>query len=122
MSTNNLVSGYYWTFKRGSVGKVLEGNLRDANGPFEITGTLTVTAKKAGVSPVINAASCTPDADQTANKGDFTFTLDGTTANIAAGTYNIEFRHVDGANVSVWPDDPNASKMYGKLVVTEALS
>lgn len=118
--SNNLVSGYYWTYKRGSVGKALTGNLRDGNGAFEITGSLTVTAKK-GTTTAIDGAACVPDPDQDANKGDFSFVLDGATANIPAGTYNIEFTHSDGGDVSKWPDDANSAKQYGKLVVVESL-
>jgi hypothetical protein len=118
----SLISGYYWTFKQGSIGKVLEGTLKDANGNFEITGTVTVTAKKQGSTiAVIDDEPCTPNADQVANKGDFTFTLDADTAAVDPGTYNLEFKHTSGGNVSIWPDDPNANKQYGKLVVTAAL-
>lgn len=120
---NNLITGYYWTYKRGSVGKVLRGRLDDADGPFEITGALTVTATKPRAdAPTIDEAACTPDADQVNNKGEFKFTLDSTTANIPDGTYNIEFKHTAGGNVSFWPDDANDSRSFGKLKVTAALS
>lgn len=113
-------TGLYWTFKKGSIGKVLRGTLRDGNGDFEITGTLTVTAKRVGASdPVIDAIACTPDADQVTNKGKFTFILDSTAANIDKGTYNLEFAHTEGGNTFYWPDD--AKWPYGKLVVTAGL-
>lgn len=117
------VANYFWTYKRGSVGKVLEGQLRDANGPFEITGTLKLTAKKPrSQTPALNAVTCTPDPDQVTNKGNFTFTVDSTAANLPAGNYCIEFTHTDGGIVSVWPDDVNPNKTYGTLVVTEPLT
>jgi hypothetical protein len=116
----NLPSNYYWTLKKGSVGKVLSGELRDANGPFEITGTLNVRVKKPRSSSALTAA-CTPDPDQTTNKGKFTFTVNSEAAALAAGSYNIEFIHTDGGVVSIWPDDANPTRTYGTLVVAEAL-
>jgi hypothetical protein len=117
----NLPANYYWNLKRGSVGKVLSGQLRDANGPFEITGTLSLSVKRPrSTSPALTAA-CTPDPDQTANKGKFTFTVTSEAAALAAGTYRIEFVHTDGGTVTVWPDDANPNKTYGSLVVTESL-
>jgi hypothetical protein len=118
----SLVSGYYWTYKQGSVGKVLAGTLKDANGNFEITGAVTVTAKRQGSTiAVINDEPCAPAADQVANTGDFTYTLDVDSAAVDPGTYNLEFKHTAGSNISIWPDDPNSNKQYGKLVVTASL-
>lgn len=117
----SLITNYYWTFKRGSKGKVLTGNLRDADGPFQITGTLTVKAwKPRSTTNAWDAIACVPDADQVSNKGNFSVTLDDTSASIDAGTYNIEFKHSSGGNDSYWPDDANPNKTYGTLVVTES--
>lgn len=122
MSIQNLISGYYWTYKKGSVGKILYGSLRDANGLFEITGTLTVRASLPGsTTRVIDDSACTPDPDQTANKGQFTWTVDAGAAAIESGTYDLEFKHVDGGVTSFFPDDVNLNKVYGKLIVTETL-
>jgi len=122
MRQQNLTSGYYWTYKKGSVGKVLSGTLKDADGPFEITGSLVVTISKPDASsPTIDEAVCDPDPDQVTNKGKFTFTVDSAAAAIAPGTYNIEFKHTDGGVISFWPDDVNSNKTYGKLVVTKSL-
>lgn len=119
----NLTSGYYWTWKQGSVGKVMRGTLKDANGPFEITGSLLFYAKLPGASTVaIDGEPCTPDPDQVNKKGQFTYTTDATTGNINTGQYRIEFAHVDGSVVTKFPDDPNGPKTFGKLVVTESLS
>ena len=84
MRQQNLTAGFYWTIRQGDVGAVRTGTLYDADGPFEITGTLTLTARRrlTGEAAVIVDDACTPDPDQNANPGKFTYTFDATTANI----------------------------------------
>lgn len=118
--------GMTWRIKQGEVGKVLEGVLSDEDGAVDLTGwTVTVTASPSvGGTPVIDDAACTIDANQTANKGKVTLTLDSTTANIAPSEngYYLEFSGTaPGGAVYKFPNRKAADASYGRLVVRKSL-
>lgn len=118
--------GMYWRFKQGEVGKILEGVLSDEDGPVNLAGwTVTVTASSTvGGDPVIEDASVTPDPDQSANPGKFTFTLDSTTANIAPNEsgYFLEFSGTGpGGAVTKFPNRKSLDQSYARLVVRKSL-
>lgn len=118
--------GMTWRFKQGETGKVLSGTLSDENGPVNLTGwTVTVTASASvGGDPVIDSAACTVDADQDANTGMVTFTLDGTTSAIAPSEagYFLEFSGTaPGGAVYKFPNRKSAEQSYGRLVVRRSL-
>lgn len=118
--------GMTWRIKRGEVGKVLTAVLSDDNGEIDLTGwTITVTASQSvGGAPIIDEAACDIDADQSANKGKVTLTLDSTTANIAANEngYFLEFSGTSPAGaVYKFPNRQSVEQSYGRLVVRKSL-
>lgn len=118
--------GMTWRFKRGEVGKVLTAVLSDEDGPVDLTGwTVTVTASTSiGGTPTIDDAACAVDADQSANKGQVSLTLNSTTANIAASEngYYLEFSGTaPGGAVIKFPNRKSAEQSYARLVVRKSL-
>lgn len=115
-----------WRIKQGEVGKVLTAVLSDEDGAVDLTGwTVTVTASSSiGGAPTIDAAECDIDADQGANTGHVSLTLDGTTANIAPSEngYYLEFSGTaPGGAVIKFPNRKSAEQSYGRLVVRKSL-
>jgi len=118
--------GLAWRYKQGEVGKVLEGVLSDEDGAINLSGwTVTVTASKSvGGDEVISSAACAIDADQDANRGKITFTLDGTTANLDANEngYFLEFTGVaPGGAIFRFPNRKAVEQSYGRLIVRKSL-
>ncbi len=116
MSTNNT-----FTLKRGEVGAVMEFTLSDEDGTVNLSGkTVTLNVKKR-TTLIIDDVPCVIDPDQTANKGKGTYTFDATTAVIAKGEYNAEFKVVSGSNVSFFPKNKADERTYFKIEIQEPL-
>ena len=111
-----------YVLKRGEVGTVLEFTLKDANGPVNLNGwTVTVTAKRGANAPVIDAAACTLAANQpTTGKGKGSYTFTSTTANIAVGLYDLEFKGVTPAG-AVYFFPKSRDERFASLLVMEPL-
>lgn len=119
MATKN----YEYILKRGEVGSTLQATLSDENGAVNLTGwTVTVTARKGIDTPVIDEGSCTLAANQTTTgKGKVSYEFTATTANIAAGTYDLEFKGTNSdGDVHYFPKSKD--KPYATLTVIESLS
>jgi hypothetical protein len=112
-----------YVLKRGEVGTLLEFTLSDANGAVNLNGwTVTMTAKKGSADPVIDEVPCVLLPNQaTTDKGKGTYEWDATTANIPAGTYNLEFKAVNpSGDVFYFPK--TYKEPYAILRVVESLS
>lgn len=112
-----------YILKRGEVNTLLEFTLEDEDGPVNLSGwTVTVTAKaKTGGTKVIDNGACTLLPNQsTTDKGKGYYTFNSTTANIAAGVYDLEFKGVaPGSRVAFFPKDQY--EPYARLRVIESL-
>ena len=112
-----------YILKRGEVGSLMQFTLKDEDGAVNLNGwTVTVTARKGSAAPVIDEAACVLEANQpTTGKGKGSYEFDATTANIPAGTYNLEFKAVNpGGDVYYFPK--NRKEPYARLFVIEPLS
>ena len=106
-----------FTLKRGATGAKIEATLSDTAGAFNLSGgAVTITVAKQGQTPVIDDAACDI---VTAADGTIKYEFDETTANIAAGEYNVEFKATISGEVYIFPTDKR--RPYGKLIVKESL-
>lgn len=111
-----------YILKRGEVGTRLNFTLKDADGAINLTGwTVTVTARRGANAPVIDNAACTLEANQTTTgKGKAYYTFTSTTANVAVGSYDLEFKGVAPGNVvHYFPKSRDAR--FAKLLVISPL-
>jgi len=108
-----------YVLKRGEVGTLLEFTLSDANGTVNLNGwTVTMTAKRGAVAPVIDAAACTLAANQaTTGKGKGTYTFTETTANIPVGQYDLEFKAVAPGGAVYYFPKSRAQRFASLLVI-----
>lgn len=112
----------YYTLKRGETGTVMEFTLSDTDGAVNLAGwTVTLSVRKDSEPAVIVDAACTIAANQnTTGKGQGTFTFNGTTSAIAAGTYKLEFKAVSpGGAVHYFPKSKTTP--YAVLTVIDPL-
>ena len=112
-----------YVLKRGEVGTLLSFTLSDVNGAVNLNGwTVVVTAKKGSATPVIDEAACVLLPNQsTTDKGKGTYEFDSTTANIPAGTYNLEFKATNPSG-DVYYFPKTHKEPYALLYVVEPLS
>lgn len=112
-----------YILKRGEEGSLLEATLYDEDGAVNLTGwTVTVTARRGTAAPVIDDAACTVLADQaTTGRGRITYEFDASTANVAKGVYDLEFKGTAADN-SVFYFPKSKEKPYGVLRVIESLA
>ena len=111
-----------YILKRGEVGTRLNFTLKDADGAVNLTGwTVTVTARRGANAPVIDNAACTLEANQTTTgKGKAYYSFTSTTANVAVGSYDLEFKGVAPGNVvHYFPKSRDAR--FAKLLVISPL-
>lgn len=108
-----------WVIAKGETGAVRTGRLSDGAGYVDLDGfdSVTVIAQRSlTAAPAIEAA-VVRDADQTANKGGFSFTFSEAHAAIAKGTYLLSFKGMNGTNPQYFPLNRRTERMYGRLVV-----
>jgi hypothetical protein len=74
---------------------------------------------------IINNAPCVIDANQMANKGKITCTLDITVAaqpGIVPGTHRLEFNGLNAAGKQrYWPIDEDGERTYGTFIIQRSL-
>src|SRR5580765_6772450 len=125
-----MVMNDYWIWKKGQVGITRRGYLSDANGRvnLNIYDTVKVTVRRTPHAvPVIDRASCVPDANQNEEnalngKGWLTFTTDSNSGNIPVHTgYLLEFECMRGAITDYYPMKEDNTRTYGRLVVQKPL-
>ena len=109
-----------YQLKKGASGAVIIVTLYDANGVVDLSGYTSVkmTARKGSATPVLDHIAMTIDPVPTTGKVSYAF--DGTTSNIAVGTYSLEFKATDPmGDVQYFPT--NKQKPYAVLNVLKTL-
>lgn len=125
-----------WVMAEGQEGKVLRGQLRDADGAVDLDGF--DAAPKAQValskgSALLVDLAVTPDADQTtevfegsnsvAGKGWFELVTETTMAELATRSagYLLSFKALNAGDPVYFPLSRFEKRTYGKLIVQEPL-
>lgn len=111
-----------YILKRGEVGSRLEFELNDKDGPVNLNGwTVTMTVQRGSDAPVIDDAACVLLPNQaTTDKGKGYFQFNSTTANIAVGRYNLEFKGVT-PSLAVYYFPKQFREPYARLQVIDPL-
>lgn len=97
--------------------------IKAAGQEVDLSGkTVTMTVRKdLKTDPIIDDAACTPDADQSTNKGKCSYLWAEPATSKSAGTYLVEFKVTDGVEINFFPTDENGNRTYGKLIIQESL-
>lgn len=118
-----MATNQEYILKRGEVGTILNFTLKDKDGTVNLNGwTVTLSARRPQEPAAIDEAPCALAAAQpTTGKGKGTYEFTATTADIPAGTYNLEFKAVNPTG-DVYYFPKAKSKPYATLTVIDPLS